>query len=69
MQHKFKFSVSSSLEGYPSREDETYMLHLLIELTMRNLLKSITIILLIYPIRVVSQNTLETEMKFLDTRS
>jgi hypothetical protein len=33
MQHKFKFSVSSSFEGYPSKEDETYLLHLLIELT------------------------------------
>ena len=33
MQHKFRFSVSSSFKGYTSKEDELYLLHLLVELT------------------------------------
>ena len=34
MQHKFSFSVLPSFEGYASNEDETYLLHILLELTI-----------------------------------
>ena len=34
VQHKFSFSVLPFFEGYASNEDETYLLHILVELTL-----------------------------------